>query len=117
MQGIISFLIIPNMISEEDGEEEEKEASAAAAAVTASSAAAEKCSLEKKPLEICLKPNLHLRALFNYSPRDDLYIPCKELGLEFSKGDILHVISQVKSIVNFSLLFFWNGGLGLIAII
>lgn len=102
MQGIISFLIIPNMIIDEDGEEEgEKEASvaaAAAAAATASSAAAEKCSLEKKPLEIGLKPNLHLRALFNYSPRDDLYIPCKELGLEFSKGDILHVISQVKSI-------------------
>lgn len=36
----------------------------------------------------------HIRALFNYVPQDDLYIPCKELGLSFSKGDILHVIGR-----------------------
>lgn len=37
---------------------------------------------------------LHIRALYNYLPQEDLYIPCKELGLGFSKGDILHIISQ-----------------------
>lgn len=79
MQGIISFLIIPNMMGEEE----------------AAAAAQAELSQEKKPTENRLKANLHLRALFNYSPGEDLYIPCKELGLEFSKGDILHVISQV----------------------
>lgn len=37
---------------------------------------------------------LHIRALFNYVPQEDIYIPCKELGLGFHKGDILHIISQ-----------------------
>ena len=35
---------------------------------------------------------MHLRALFNYDPADDLYIPCQELGFAFIKGDILHVV-------------------------
>ena len=38
---------------------------------------------------------LTVRALFNYQPEDDLYNPCKEIGLAFSRGDILHIISQV----------------------
>ena len=81
MQGIISFLVIPN--SFDNGETQME-------------------PLEEKKKSINHQQtdnpqvNLHLRALFNYSPRDDLYIPCKELGLEFSKGDILHIISQVK---------------------
>lgn len=37
---------------------------------------------------------LHLRALFDYDPEEDLYIPCRELGICFNKGDILHVIDQ-----------------------
>ncbi|CAD5121818.1 DgyrCDS10288 [Dimorphilus gyrociliatus] len=37
---------------------------------------------------------MHVRAHFNYDPEDDLYIPCRELGLSFLKGDILHVIDQ-----------------------
>ena len=40
---------------------------------------------------------LHLRALFDYDPDDDLYIPCRELGICFTKGDILHVIDQSDS--------------------
>lgn len=84
MQGIISFLIIPSMTSDEE----------AAAAVAA--AQDDVNTQEKKPMEAAAKTQtLHLRAMFNYSPRDDLYIPCKELGLEFNKGDILSVISQV----------------------
>lgn len=75
MQGIISFLIIPKIVTDDETEPELE---------------------EKKKLKMNSGLNLHLRALFNYSPRDDLYIPCKELGLEFSKGDILHVISQVN---------------------
>uniref|UniRef100_A0A674HCM2 Protein PALS1 n=1 Tax=Taeniopygia guttata TaxID=59729 RepID=A0A674HCM2_TAEGU len=31
---------------------------------------------------------------FDYDPSDDPYVPCRELGLSFQKGDILHVISQ-----------------------
>ncbi|KAL6436717.1 hypothetical protein ACFW04_004864 [Cataglyphis niger] len=37
---------------------------------------------------------IHIRAHFDYDPEEDLYIPCRELGVSFQKGDILHVISQ-----------------------
>ncbi|XP_074654645.1 protein PALS1-like [Tubulanus polymorphus] len=37
---------------------------------------------------------VHVKAYFNYDPVDDLYIPCKELGISFQCGDILHVINQ-----------------------
>uniref|UniRef100_A0A096LUQ0 Protein PALS1 n=1 Tax=Poecilia formosa TaxID=48698 RepID=A0A096LUQ0_POEFO len=37
---------------------------------------------------------LHVRAYFDYDPSDDPFVPCRELGLSFQKGDILHVISQ-----------------------
>ncbi|KAL3986404.1 Guanylate kinase family protein [Acanthocheilonema viteae] len=36
----------------------------------------------------------HFRALFDYDPEDDIYVPCKELALKFQRGDILHVISM-----------------------
>ncbi|XP_043929959.1 protein PALS1 [Protopterus annectens] len=38
---------------------------------------------------------VHVKAHFDYDPSDDPYVPCRELGLSFQKGDILHVISQV----------------------
>ncbi|XP_068433692.1 MAGUK p55 subfamily member 5b isoform X2 [Clinocottus analis] len=37
---------------------------------------------------------MHVRAYFDYDPSDDPFVPCRELGLSFHKGDILHVISQ-----------------------
>lgn len=37
---------------------------------------------------------LHVKAHFDYDPEDDLYIPCRELGISFQKGDVLHIISQ-----------------------
>ncbi|XP_025203537.1 MAGUK p55 subfamily member 5 isoform X3 [Melanaphis sacchari] len=37
---------------------------------------------------------MHMKAHFDYDPEDDGYIPCRELGISFQKGDILHVISQ-----------------------
>uniref|UniRef100_A0AAY4A9J3 Protein associated with LIN7 1, MAGUK p55 family member b n=1 Tax=Denticeps clupeoides TaxID=299321 RepID=A0AAY4A9J3_9TELE len=37
---------------------------------------------------------MHVKAYFSYDPSDDPYLPCRELGLTFQKGDILHVISQ-----------------------
>lgn len=39
-------------------------------------------------------PQMHVRAYFDYDPSDDPFLPCRELGLSFQKGDILHVISQ-----------------------
>ncbi|GAB6026098.1 hypothetical protein CHUAL_012301 [Chamberlinius hualienensis] len=36
----------------------------------------------------------HIKAHFDYDPEDDLYIPCRELGISFQKGDILHVQNQ-----------------------
>ncbi|XP_061156707.1 protein PALS1 [Syngnathus typhle] len=42
-----------------------------------------------------LKENVvHVKAYFDYDPSDDPYVPCRELGLSFQKGDILHIISQ-----------------------
>lgn len=35
-----------------------------------------------------------MKAHFDYDPEDDGYIPCRELGISFQKGEILHVISQ-----------------------
>jgi len=40
------------------------------------------------------EPPVHVRALFDYDPEDDIYLPCRELGVAFSKGDVLKVISQ-----------------------
>uniref|UniRef100_A0A3B3SVK9 Protein PALS1 n=1 Tax=Paramormyrops kingsleyae TaxID=1676925 RepID=A0A3B3SVK9_9TELE len=37
---------------------------------------------------------VHVKAHFDYDPSDDPYVPCRELGLCFQKGDILHIISQ-----------------------
>ncbi|CAH1262832.1 MPP5 [Branchiostoma lanceolatum] len=37
---------------------------------------------------------VHVRAHFDYDPLDDMYIPCRELGLSFQKGDILHIVNQ-----------------------
>ncbi|XP_026196453.1 MAGUK p55 subfamily member 5b isoform X1 [Anabas testudineus] len=37
---------------------------------------------------------MHVRAYFDYDPSDDAFVPCRELGLSFQKGDILHVLSQ-----------------------
>ena len=37
---------------------------------------------------------VHYKAHFDYDPEEDPYIPCRELGIMFRKGDILHVINQ-----------------------
>ncbi|XP_046810664.1 MAGUK p55 subfamily member 7 isoform X3 [Lucilia cuprina] len=37
---------------------------------------------------------VRVRAHFNYNPEVDPYIPCKEAGLAFQRGDILHIVSQ-----------------------
>ncbi|CAG9797286.1 unnamed protein product [Chironomus riparius] len=37
---------------------------------------------------------VRVKAFFDYNPENDPYIPCKEAGLCFQKGDILHIVSQ-----------------------
>lgn len=39
---------------------------------------------------------VRVRAHFEYNPENDPYIPCKEAGLAFSRGDILHIVGQVS---------------------
>jgi len=39
---------------------------------------------------------MHIKAHIDYDPEDDPYVPCRELGISFQKGDILHVLNQVK---------------------
>ncbi|XP_056011439.1 MAGUK p55 subfamily member 7-like [Ostrea edulis] len=38
--------------------------------------------------------NTRVKALFSYDPKDDTLIPCPNAGLSFSRGDILHIVSQ-----------------------
>lgn len=40
---------------------------------------------------------VRVRAHFNYDPKDDKHIPCKEAGLPFKKSDILHIVTQEDS--------------------
>ena len=37
---------------------------------------------------------VRVRAHFDYEASVDPYIPCKEAGLDFFKGDVLHIVSQ-----------------------
>lgn len=37
---------------------------------------------------------VRVRAHFDYYASTDPYIPCKEAGLDFQKGDVLHIVSQ-----------------------
>ncbi|XP_043286650.1 MAGUK p55 subfamily member 7 isoform X4 [Venturia canescens] len=37
---------------------------------------------------------VRVRAHFAYKAEEDPYIPCKEAGLDFCKGDILHIVSE-----------------------
>lgn len=41
---------------------------------------------------------VRVRAHFDYHPENDPYIPCKEAGLGFLRGEILHIVSQVSLI-------------------
>ncbi|XP_065583963.1 protein PALS1-like [Artemia franciscana] len=49
---------------------------------------------DTKPSSPTFHGVMHVKAHFDYDPDEDLYIPCRELGLAFQKGDVLHVISQ-----------------------
>uniref|UniRef100_A0A3Q4H6L7 MAGUK p55 scaffold protein 7a n=1 Tax=Neolamprologus brichardi TaxID=32507 RepID=A0A3Q4H6L7_NEOBR len=40
------------------------------------------------------EPQMFVKALFDYNPKDDNTIPCKEAGLPFKKGCILQIMSQ-----------------------
>lgn len=39
-------------------------------------------------------PQVYLKPHFNYNPATDNLIPCKEAGLAFTKGEILHVVNR-----------------------
>ncbi|XP_047217674.1 MAGUK p55 subfamily member 6a isoform X1 [Girardinichthys multiradiatus] len=39
-------------------------------------------------------PQIYLKPFFSYNPATDNLIPCKEAGLAFAKGDILHVVNK-----------------------
>ncbi|KAG7273622.1 hypothetical protein CRUP_017344 [Coryphaenoides rupestris] len=40
------------------------------------------------------EPKMFVRALFDYDPREDKAIPCREAGLAFKKGSILQIMCQ-----------------------
>lgn len=50
-----------------------------------------------EPVRMTTPSITHLRALFDYDPEEDIYIPCRELGICFNKGDIIHVIDRTDT--------------------
>ncbi|XP_026322129.1 MAGUK p55 subfamily member 6 [Hyposmocoma kahamanoa] len=48
-------------------------------------------NLKEKSSQLANKLSCYMRALFDYNPKEDTLLPCKEIGLEFKKGDILQV--------------------------
>ncbi|XP_063529742.1 protein PALS2 isoform X1 [Cydia strobilella] len=48
-------------------------------------------NLKEKSSQLTNKLSCYMRALFDYNPKEDTLLPCKEIGLEFKKGDILQV--------------------------
>ncbi|XP_053603075.1 protein PALS2 isoform X3 [Plodia interpunctella] len=48
-------------------------------------------NLKEKSSQLTNKLSCYMRALFDYDPKEDTLLPCKEIGLEFKRGDILQV--------------------------
>ncbi|CAH1645085.1 unnamed protein product [Spodoptera littoralis] len=48
-------------------------------------------NLKEKTAQLSNKLSCYMRALFDYEPKEDTLLPCKEIGLEFKRGDILQV--------------------------
>ncbi|XP_068620910.1 protein PALS2 [Battus philenor] len=48
-------------------------------------------NLKEKSSQLSNKLSCYMRALFDYDPKEDTLLPCKEIGLPFKKGDILQV--------------------------
>ncbi|UJR24112.1 hypothetical protein I4U23_027079 [Adineta vaga] len=38
--------------------------------------------------------SIYVRTLFSYDPYEDMYIPCRELGLSFEKSSILQIVNR-----------------------
>ncbi|XP_074099697.1 MAGUK p55 subfamily member vari isoform X4 [Cotesia typhae] len=41
-----------------------------------------------------MKSTCYMRALFDYDPSEDTLLPCREIGLPFSRSDILQIVDQ-----------------------
>ncbi|CAG5056603.1 unnamed protein product [Parnassius apollo] len=48
-------------------------------------------NLKEKSSQLTNKLSCYMRALFDYDPKEDTLLPCKEIGLAFKRGDILQV--------------------------
>ncbi|KAJ7369680.1 MAGUK p55 sub member 7 [Desmophyllum pertusum] len=48
----------------------------------------------KKDRKLTRETKICLRACFDYNPLQDPLIPCKEVGVAFSTGDVLHVVNM-----------------------
>ncbi|KAM4713588.1 MAGUK p55 subfamily member 5b isoform 2-T2 [Anableps anableps] len=91
MQGTLTFLLIPSSHHKPAPHRQTVVSSLRCESVCENS-----CWHANKQQTCCYKPSpqMHVRAYFDYDPSDDPFVPCRELGLSFQKGDILHVISQ-----------------------
>lgn len=87
MHGLLTFVLIPSTSSSPAPVKEN---------VVRSRSQPESWKVEHSftALFLPLLLQVHVKAHFDYDPSDDPYVPCRELGLSFQKGDILHIISQ-----------------------
>lgn len=49
------------------------------------------------PLDLLPSSQMFMRAQFDYDPKKDNLIPCKEAGLKFMTGDIIQIINKDDS--------------------
>ncbi|KAM4540213.1 protein PALS1 isoform 1-T1 [Fundulus diaphanus] len=88
MHGLLTFVLIPSAQTKPPPPKE-------TVVSPAYSALSARDRPRPKSPPVCHRPlQVHVKAHFDYDPSDDPYVPCRELGLSFQKGDILHIISQ-----------------------
>lgn len=94
MQGTLTFVIAKN----------ESKSTAAGSAVGSASQVASSMTVNAGGNHLASSSNstkpggsckvTHYKAYFEYDPHQDVFIPCRELGIAFRKGDILHVLDS-----------------------
>lgn len=91
MQGTLTLLIVPGAVSRA------LEAAKKAGSSSANNGSSVEQLMNKSSMlgtQQQQQPVMHVKAHIDYDPEDDPYVPCRELGISFVKGDILHVINQ-----------------------
>ncbi|CAF0914089.1 unnamed protein product, partial [Didymodactylos carnosus] len=83
--GMIKFLLAPDKQHQQQSTDTTKNRTYSVSTLSSTGSSSPKLSI--------VKP-LFIRAMFSYEPMDDQLLPCKEVGLNFQRGDILRVVGR-----------------------